>query len=85
MKHGFLHYRIERNYSSRDLHGRLMLVHGLMDDNVHPQNTVQLVDALERADKDFEMMVYPRAKHGNFGRHNQRQFYDFIRKTVLAP
>jgi dipeptidyl aminopeptidase/acylaminoacyl peptidase len=65
------------------LHGRLLLVHGLMDDNVHPQNTVQLVDALERADKDFELMVYPRARHGGFGRHNERQFYEFIRKTVL--
>jgi dipeptidyl-peptidase-4 len=71
--------------AARNLHGRLMLVHGLMDDNVHPQNTVQLVDALERADKDFELMVYPRAKHGGFGRHNDRQFYEFIRRTVLAP
>jgi dipeptidyl-peptidase 4 len=71
--------------AARNLHGRLMLIHGLMDDNVHPQNTVQLVDALERADKDFEMMVYPRAKHGGFGRHNQRQFYEFIRRTVLTP
>jgi dipeptidyl-peptidase-4 len=71
--------------AAKNLHGRLMLVHGLMDDNVHPQNTVQLVDALERADKDFELMVYPRAKHGGFGRHNDRQFYEFIRRTVLAP
>jgi dipeptidyl-peptidase-4 len=71
--------------AARNLHGKLMLVHGLMDDNVHPQNTVQLVDALERADKDFELMVYPRAKHGGFGRHNDRQFFEFIRRTVLAP
>ena len=70
--------------AAKNLHGRLMLVHGLMDDNVHPQNTVQLVDALERADKDFELMVYPRAKHGNFGRYNVPEFYDFIRRTVLA-
>ena len=55
----------------------------LMDDNVHLQNTLQLVDALQRADKDFEMMVYPRARHGGFGRHNQRQFYEFVRRTVL--
>lgn len=69
--------------AAKNLHGRLMLVHGLMDDNVHPQNTVQLVDALEKADRDFELMVYPRAKHGGFGRHNQRQFYEFIRRTVI--
>jgi dipeptidyl aminopeptidase/acylaminoacyl peptidase len=71
--------------AAKNLHGRLMLVHGLMDDNVHPQNTVQLVDAFERADKDFELMVYPRARHGGFGRHNQRQFFEFVKKTILAP
>lgn len=70
--------------AARNLHGKLLLVHGLMDDNVHPQNTIQLVDALQRADKDFEVMIYPRAKHGGFGKHNQRQFYDFIRRTVLS-
>ena len=71
--------------AANKLHGELMLIHGLMDDNVHPQNTIQLVDALERADKNFDIMVYPRAKHGNFGRHNERQFYEFIRRTVSAP
>ena len=36
--------------------------HGMMDDNVHVQNSVQLVDALQRAGKDFEMMFYPQAR-----------------------
>jgi dipeptidyl-peptidase-4 len=44
--------------------GNLYLVHGTMDDNVHMQNTLQLVGALEDAGKDFEMMLYPGGRHG---------------------
>ena len=68
--------------AAKDLHGRLLLVHGLMDDNVHVQNTVQLVDALQAANKDFEVMIYPRARHGIGGPHNQRLQLDFIRRTM---
>ena len=46
------------------LKGRLLLVHGLIDDNVHPANTWQLAEALQKANKRFDMMIYPRFKHG---------------------
>ncbi len=46
------------------LSGRLLLLHGTMDDNVHLQNTVQLIYALQRAGKPFDMMLYPRSRHG---------------------
>ena len=65
-----------------NLHGRLLLLHGLMDDNVHLQNSVQLVQALQAADKDFEVMFYPRARHGIFGRHYQRLVMDFMVRTL---
>ena len=45
----------------------LMLTHGTGDDNVHFQNTLQLVDALQRAGKAFELMIYPDALHGYRG------------------
>ena len=45
-------------YASQ-LKGHLLVVHGLMDDNVHPSNTWQLADALYKANKRFEMLVYP--------------------------
>lgn len=67
-----------------NLHGRLLLVHGMMDDNVHLQNAVQFADALQRAGKDFEMMFYPRARHGGFGPHYQQLSLDFM-KRVLKP
>ncbi|GAB4222027.1 MAG: S9 family peptidase [Acidobacteriota bacterium] len=46
------------------LEAELLLMHGLMDNNVHFQNTVRMIDALTRAGKPFELMVYPRARHG---------------------
>jgi dipeptidyl aminopeptidase/acylaminoacyl peptidase len=68
--------------AARNLHGKLLILHGLMDDNVHVQNTVELMEALQRADRDFEVMFYPRARHGLFGRHYQRLMVDFMKRTL---
>lgn len=46
------------------LHGRLMLVHGTYDDNVHPPNAWAFIDRLIKANKRFELMMYPMRKHG---------------------
>jgi dipeptidyl-peptidase-4 len=50
--------------AAKDLHGHLVLIHGTDDDNVHVQNCMRLVHALQRAGKQFEMMLYPTAMHG---------------------
>ena len=50
--------------AAKDLHGRLMLIHGEIDDNVHMANTMQLVHALQKAGKKFDLMVYPNNRHG---------------------
>jgi dipeptidyl aminopeptidase/acylaminoacyl peptidase len=68
--------------AAANLHGRLLLIHGIMDDNVHVQNSLQLVRALQRADKDFELMVYPNDRHGIRGRHYQRLVVDFMCRTL---
>ncbi|MBI4565236.1 MAG: DPP IV N-terminal domain-containing protein [Planctomycetes bacterium] len=47
-----------------NLHGRLLLVHGLADDNVHWQNTERFVDELIKAGKAYELLVYPGQSHG---------------------
>jgi dipeptidyl-peptidase-4 len=49
---------------AENLHGKLLLVHGAIDDNVHPQNTMQMVYALQKAGKPFELMLYPKSRHG---------------------
>ena len=46
------------------LKGKLLIVHGMMDDNVHMQNTMQLISKLQDEGKQFEMMVYPGERHG---------------------
>ncbi|HPG07922.1 MAG TPA: DPP IV N-terminal domain-containing protein [Saprospiraceae bacterium] len=46
------------------LKGRLLIIHGTADDNVHVQNSLQLIDKLEDLDKPFEMMFYPGERHG---------------------
>lgn len=68
--------------AAANLHGRLLLVHGLRDDNVHPQNSIRFVQKLQEAGKDFELMVYPDARHGIWSRHYTRLRYDFIRRTM---
>ena len=51
--------------AASNLRGHLMILHGTMDENVHLQNAMQLVYALQRAGKDnFELMLYPRSRHG---------------------
>ncbi|MBI4470850.1 MAG: S9 family peptidase [Acidobacteria bacterium] len=52
---------------TRGLTGKLLVVHGLADDNVHFQETVQLVDELINQGKRFELMFYPKKKHGIAG------------------
>jgi dipeptidyl-peptidase-4 len=44
--------------------GKLLITHGTMDDNVHMQNSIQLIDKLQDLGKDFEMMLYPGERHG---------------------
>ncbi len=50
--------------SAKNLHGRLLLVHGTYDDNVHIQNAWSFTDELIKANKMFDMMIYPMRKHG---------------------
>ena len=44
---------------AENLKGKLMLIHGEIDDNVHPANTLRLADALIKAGKRFDMMIFP--------------------------
>jgi dipeptidyl-peptidase-4 len=50
--------------SAKNLHGRLLLIHGTYDDNVHPQNSWHFIDELIKENIMFDMMFYPMRKHG---------------------
>lgn len=68
------------------LKGVLQIVHGEIDDNVHLQNSLQLISRLQDAKKDFEFMVYPGGRHGwggAKGAHFQNLKTQFIYKYLL--
>ena len=49
---------------AKDLHGKLLLIHGAIDDNVHMANTMQFLYELQKAGKQVQLMVYPKSRHG---------------------
>jgi dipeptidyl-peptidase-4 len=51
-------------WAARNLHGNILLMHGTIDDNVHMQNTIQFIYELEKANKPYQLQVYPKSRHG---------------------
>ena len=67
--------------------GELLLVHGTADDNVHVQNSMRLIDALVKANKPFDWLIYPDKNHGIYGGYTRHHLYrkmtDFVEKNLL--
>ena len=69
--------------------GMLRIVHGTSDDNVHMQNSIQLINKMQELRKHFEFMVYPGERHGiggnsaNKAQHNRNEAYNFYYKNLL--
>jgi dipeptidyl-peptidase 4 len=72
--------------AAKDLHGKLLLIHGMIDDNVHMQNTIQLAYELQKADKQFQLMLYPKSRHGVVDpylvKHMRSLMTDFILQNL---
>ena len=72
--------------AARNLNGRLLIIHGTMDNNVHMQNAMQLVYELQKAGKQFDFMVYPTQQHGVRDplqvKHLQQMMLDYILKNL---
>lgn len=64
-----------------NLRGRLMIFYGTADDNVHPNNSMQLIQALQRAGKNFEVQVGPDVGHASINQQRMMEF--FIQSLVL--
>ena len=79
--------RVPSNAELADnLRGRLLLVHGAIDNNVHPANTYRMADELIKAGKRFDMMIFPEARHG-FGRYSdyfERMLWDYFAEHLLG-
>lgn len=71
-------YKIATNPEiAKNLKGHLLLVHGDIDDNVHPGNTIRVVDALIRAGKRFDMLMLPQQRHA-FGDMNEYFYWRLV-------
>ena len=74
-----------QNFAAR-LKGKLLLAHGGMDDNVPPSNTYLVIQALEKANKDFDLIIFPNARHG-YGEDSyymMRRRWDYFVKNLLG-
>ena len=70
---------------AKNLKGHLFLIHGELDNNVHPANTLRLVDALIKANKRFDMMYLPATRHG-FGQYQPyvtQRMYEYFAEHLL--
>jgi dipeptidyl aminopeptidase/acylaminoacyl peptidase len=80
-------YADEANQThAANLQGKLLLAHGAMDDNVPPYNTTLVVDALIKAGKDFDLLMFPHASHG-YGADNNymmRRRWDYFVRHLMG-
>ncbi len=75
-------------FAAKDLTGRLLLIHGATDDNVHVGNTKQFAYELQKAGKPFRLMLYPKSRHGVtdplLTKHLYAMDVDWIEETLLG-
>jgi dipeptidyl aminopeptidase/acylaminoacyl peptidase len=71
---------------AKNLKGKLMLAHGLMDNNVPPQNTLLVVEALEKANKDYDLVIFPNSAHGygSYSPYMMRRRWDYFVKNLMG-
>lgn len=78
-------YEAQANQTyAKNLKGKLMLAHGMMDNNVPPYNTMLVVEALEKANKDYDLVIFPNAAHGygEFSPYMMRRRWDYFVKNL---
>ena len=69
---------------AKNLRGHLLLFHGDMDDNVHPANTIQLVDELIKANKTFDLVIAPNRNHGLNEPYFIRRRWDYFVQYLMG-
>jgi dipeptidyl aminopeptidase/acylaminoacyl peptidase len=84
---GISNYEAQANQvHAKNLKGKLMLAHGMMDDNVPPYNTMLVLEALEKANKDYDLIIFPNSRHGyaNFAPYMMRRRWDYFVRHLLG-
>ncbi len=80
-------YDVEANQTvAKNLKGKLLLMHGMQDDNVPPENTYLVMEALIKANKDFDLLLLPSQRHGygTDGPYVMRRRWDYFVKHLLG-
>jgi len=80
-------YAVESNQSlAKNLKGKLLLAHGTLDDNVPPENTTLVADALIKANKDFDLLMLPNQAHGygSMSSYMMRKRWDYFVKNLMG-
>jgi dipeptidyl-peptidase 4 len=70
--------------AAKNLHGKLLLIHGAIDDNVHMANTIQFLYELQKSGKQVQLMVYPKSRHGVVDPVLVKHWYQMMTDFVLA-
>lgn len=65
------------------LKGKYLLIHGSGDDNVHYQNTMEMINALVRANKQFDLFIYPNKNHGIYGGNTRNHLFNMMLDYTL--
>jgi dipeptidyl-peptidase-4 len=72
--------------AAKNLHGKLLLIHGAIDDNVHMSNTIQFIYELQKSGKQIQFMVYPKSRHGVTDpvlvKHMRQMMLDYILENL---
>ena len=68
---------------AKELTGKLLLVHGSYDDNVHLQNTMEFVDELVKENKQFDLFIYPNKNHSIRGENTRLHLYTKMTSFIL--
>ena len=80
-------YEVQANQVyAKNLKGKLMLAHGMLDDNVPPYNTLLVVEALEKANKDYDLVIFPNSAHGYgaYSNYMMRRRWDYFVRNLLG-
>ncbi len=68
---------------AKDLQGKYFLIHGAADDNVHYQNSMEMINALVKANKQFDLFIYPNKNHGIYGGNTRNHLFNMIHDYIL--
>ena len=86
-ENGVSNYEVQANQvHAKKLKGKLMLAHGMMDDNVPPYNTMLVIEELEKANKDYDLIIFPNSRHGYgaYAPYMMRRRWDYFAKYLLG-